>query len=347
MARNGSPSEAEIRARLQLLATWMHDAGLGSGPVVLIRRLTGGSQNVLLHLQQGDREFVLRRPSWHSRSDSDRSILREARVLAGLSSSDVPHPRFIGACSDVEVFGAAFLLMARVPGVDADRALAGAANARHGGESLGLAVVDSLAALARIGVPAALSDLGKPEGWVARLAPRWRAQLHSYSQLPGYRGVDSLGDVDRIGSWLAANCPSSFRPGVVHGDFHIDNLVFDPARLQVAAIVDWELATIGDPLLDLAHLLATWPDGRDAVAPRRRLEHLPTAAEIIERYADVLGRDLTDLPWYRVVACYRLGVLLEGSKARADAGQGPVDIGARLHDLAVTLFDRARTLIDS
>ena len=136
--------------------------------------------------------------------------------------------------------------------------------------------------------------------------------------------------------------------GLIHGDFHFANVLIAPTEGQVAAIVDWELTTIGDPLLDLGHLLSSWP------RPGRRGDHpgrpgapgIPSADEVIARYDAQVDRDLSNLTWYRVLACYRLGIILEGSHARAFSGLTPLEIGDRLHEHTLELFAQAAELID-
>ena len=136
--------------------------------------------------------------------------------------------------------------------------------------------------------------------------------------------------------------------GLIHGDFHFANVLIAPTEGRVAAIVDWELTTIGDPLLDLGHLLSSWPrpgpPGDHARSPRP--PGCPSADEVIARYDAQVDRDLSNLTWYRVLACYRLGIILEGSHARAFSGLTPLEIGDRLHDHTLQLFAQAAELID-
>jgi aminoglycoside phosphotransferase (APT) family kinase protein len=188
-----------------------------------------------------------------------------------------------------------------------------------------------------------LGDLGHPDGYLERQVARWRSQLDSYSGLEGYPGPDIPG-VDDVGAWLDANRPTSFDPGLIHGDYHLANVMVRTDRPALAAIVDWELTTIGDPLIDLGWLLATWPDddgpngGTVAVTP---WADFPTAAELVARYAERTARDLSAVGWYEVLACYKLGIILEGTHARASAGLAPKATGDALHATTVGLFRRA------
>jgi aminoglycoside phosphotransferase (APT) family kinase protein len=336
---------------LARLAAWMDDQGLPSGPIQDVERLGGGTQNVLLRFTRGGRGWVLRRPPLHKRARSDETMRREARVLAALRGSEVPHPALLAACPDPEVLGAAFLLMEPVRGFNPATGLpplhAGDPAVRH---RMGLAMVDAIAALGCLDYrEVGLEGFGRPEGYLERQVARWRAQLESYGELEGYPGP-AIPGVEEVARWLEANRPRDLAPGILHGDFHLANVLFDPGGPELAALVDWELATIGDPLLDLGWLLATWPDaegrGPGAVGVGiRPWEGFPGARELVARYAERSPRDLAAIAWYEVLACYKLGIILEGTHARACAGKAPKATGDALHATTLGLFERARARI--
>jgi aminoglycoside phosphotransferase (APT) family kinase protein len=267
------------------------------------------------------------------------------RVLAALAGSEVPHPALLAACPDEAVLGAAFHLMEPIDGVNPTVELPAPYLAdvtwRH---QLGLAMADGAASVGAVDhVAVGLTGLGKPDGYLERQVARWRSQLESYSSLEGYPGPD-IPHVDAVGEWLDANRPTAWRPGLIHGDYHLANVLVAPDRPGLAAIVDWELTTIGDPLLDLGWLLATWPaaDGPAAGAVGvRPWDGFPTPDELVARYAERSDRDLSAVAWYEVLACYKLGIILEGTHARACAGQAPKEIGDMLHASTVGLFQRA------
>jgi aminoglycoside phosphotransferase (APT) family kinase protein len=338
---------ASVPVDLDRLATWMDEQGLGTGALTDARPITGGTQNVLLRFTRAGRAYVFRRPPPHKRESSDEAMRREARVLAALAGSAVPHPALIAACPDLEPLGAAFYLMEPVDGFNptlgvpephaSDPAL------QH---AMGLSMVDALVALAEVDPDArGIGDLGRFDGWAERQVGRWRRQLDGYARLEGYPGPDLPG-VDEIGRWLDAHRPAVVRKGLMHGDFHFANVLVRPDAGTLAAVVDWELATIGDPLLDLGHLLATWPV-RDGLAAPIGVDApgLPVADELIARYAAGTGRDLDDLVWFRVLACYRLGLILEGTHARACAGLAPREVGDQLHAMTVLLLQQALELV--
>lgn len=334
---------------LDRLEEWMDSVGLPGGPIEGAERLGGGTQNILVRLRRGGEAFVLRRPPLHKRANSDETMRREATVLAALAGSDVPHPALVAACGDVDVLGAAFSLTEWVDGANPTVALP----PRYVGDvawrwRLGLAMADAVAAIGAVDhVRVGLAGLGRPEGFLERQVARWRAQLDSYRSLAGYPGADLPG-VDRVAVWLDANRPASGPPGLIHGDYHLANVLVAVDRPGLAAVVDWELSTIGDPLVDLGWLLATWPDDDGPVVAAVTAEPwdgFPTARELLQRYRERSARDLTAVAWYEVLACYKLGIILEGTHARACAGHADRAVGAAFHASAVGLFERAGTRI--
>jgi aminoglycoside phosphotransferase (APT) family kinase protein len=207
---------------------------------------------------------------------------------------------------------------------------------------MGLALVDGIAAVGAVDVAAVgLSSLGRPDGWLDRQPGRWLSQLQSYEAVPGW-SLSSQIPVGRLAAWLQARVPGRWLPGLIHGDYHFGNVLFDRRGPDLAAIVDWELATIGDPLLDLGHLLATWADEADDQTPATvlYLPGLPGRSVLVERYAAASARDLSRLDWYIALACFRLGVLLEGTHARSLAGLAPPEVGERLHRMAMALWEQ-------
>jgi aminoglycoside phosphotransferase (APT) family kinase protein len=335
---------------LAALASWMDAQGLPAGEIDDVEPLVGGTQNVLLRFTRGGATYVLRRGPWHLRPKSNDMMRREMRVLDALAGSDVPHPALIAACPDESVLGgdAAFYLMESVDGFNPTVGLpelhAGDPAVRH---AMGLSVVDAMAALGAVDHEAAgLADLGKPEGFLERQVPRWQSELDSYARHEGYPGPDIPG-LTEVASWLEANRPGSFRPGLSHGDYHLANVLIRPDGPEVAAIVDWEMCTLGDPLLDLGWLLATWPVQDDGMISGAvgAMGGLPSREELVGRYAERTTRDLSAVAWYEVMACYKLGIVLEGTHARAFAGKAPVPVGDMLHATTLALFQRALTRI--
>ncbi|MCB1291555.1 phosphotransferase family protein [Mycolicibacterium sp.] len=329
----------------------MSTQGLGEGPIGDVSEITGGTQNIMLRFTRAGREYVFRRGPRHLRPVSNTVILRETQVLRALADTDVPHPRLIAVCEDTSVLGdAVFYLMEPIAGFNAGAGLpalhAGDADIRHG---MGLSMADAAARLGAVDHEAVgLGAFGKPAGFLERQVPRWLSELESYSKFDNYPGPD-IGDVDAVAAWLREHQPPEFRPGIMHGDYHAANVMFSPDGPDVVAIVDWEMCTIGDPLQDLGWMLATWyRPGHEPVLPNQLMSAggLATPGELIERYATSTDRDLSQIDWYAVLACFKLGIILEGSHARAAAGLAPREVGDVLHTATVRLFDRARAIMD-
>ena len=294
-------------------------------PIRAIERIGLGQSNITLRVELVGRTVILRRPPPGPLPPSAHDVLREFRVLRGLARSAVPVPRPLAACDDPSVLGdAPFYLMEALPG-DAIRfelppVLAAAPLAAR--RSIGEQVVDALAALHTTD-PAAvgLADLGRPTGYLARQLRRWSGQLD-------YARTRPVPDLDWTAEWLRRNLPPDVeRPSIVHGDYKLDNALFSlepPPRLL--GIVDWEMATLGDPLADLGWLLAFWRERGDPapalrIQPRAtELPGFPTRAELARRYAERVGRPLPDLRFYLVLALWKMAVLLEGHWARRVRG---------------------------
>lgn len=336
---------------LDVLRSWMDDRGLGHGPLEHPEVLAGGTQNVLVRFTRDGAGYVLRRPPPHLRPKSNEVLRREARVLAALEGTDVPHPGFLAGEPDESVMGGAvFYLMEPVDGFNATVELpdlhAGDPAVRH---AMGLEMAGAVARLGAVDhVVVGLADFGKPEGFLERQVERWMGELDGYARFDGYPGPDIPG-LDATAAWLDATRPDhTYRPGILHGDYHLANVMFSRTGPELAAIVDWEMCTIGDPLLDLGWLLATWPGpegGFSISGPLGAAGGLPTADELVAHYAERSTRDLSAIDWYTVLACFKLGIVLEGTHARACAGKAPVAIGDLLHATTLGLFARAQTVI--
>jgi aminoglycoside phosphotransferase (APT) family kinase protein len=334
-----------------MLDGWMREQGLPYGAFERVEKLAGGTQNVLVRFTRGGRTYVLRRGPPHLRPRSNDIMRREAQVLTALRDTEVPHPGFIAGCMDENVMGGAvFYLMEPVDGFNPGTGLpalhASDPAIRH---EMGLQIADGAAALGAVDHTAVgLSDLGKPEGFLERQVPRWLSELESYGRFEGYPGPEIPG-VERVAAWLDDNRPATFAPGIMHGDYHFSNVMYAYDSARLVAIVDWEMCTVGDPLLDLGWLLATWPDpDRPSAAVGGGLAAhggLPSKEEVVARYGEHSARDVSAVDWYAVLACFKLGIVLEGTNARAFAGKAPRAVGDMLHATTLGLFERATALI--
>lgn len=332
---------------LQRLAAWMDGLALGAGPIMEATPLTGGTQNILLRFARGGNRYVLRCPVQGARAEIHHAFRRESRLLTALAQTAVPHPRLIAGCDDASVLGAPFYLMEPVDGFTATPAplpprYAADRAWRH---RMGLSMVDALLQLGAVDtIQAGLADFGKPDGFLERQAPRWLQHLERCKEQPGWPGPGALPDVGCIADWLTAHIPATCVPGILHGDYHFGNVMFHHDRPELAAIIDWEMATLGDPLLDLGWLVATWPDASGQGAGTIRIQPvdgLPSTDELIAHYRERSKRDLSAIDWYIMLARFKLGIMLEASYARACAGKAPAGIGARHHASAVRLLEQA------
>jgi aminoglycoside phosphotransferase (APT) family kinase protein len=336
---------------LEAIAEWMSRQGMGDGPLEDVSELSGGTQNMMLRFTRSDRPYVLRRGPRHLRPRSNVVILRETQVLAALAGTDVPHPHLIATCNDPNVLGdAVFYLMEPVDGFNAGQELpplhAGDPAVRH---QMGLSMADALAKLGAVDyVAVGLGDFGKPTGFLERQVPRWLSELESYREFDNYPGPDIPG-VQDVANWLERSRPEVWTPGIMHGDYHAANVMFSRTGPDVVAIVDWEMCTIADPLLDLGWLLATWRLSEKSSVLGGALTAMGGLADtedLVEWYGRNTTRDLSHITWYTVLACFKLGIVLEGTLARASAGKAPKEVGDLLHAATLRLFEHAQVLMD-
>ena len=279
-----------------------------------VRQFPSGFSNLSYLLTAGDVELVLRRPPRGTRPRSGHDMGREFRVLSGLRAGFPECPKPLHFCSDESVIGAPFYVVERIrgiilrrdypPGLEATPALVRAQQA---------AVIDVLAKLHGLDYQAlGLADIGRSEGYVARQVRGW-TERYARAQTADAPPAGTVTD------WLAANePPESSRPALIHNDCKLDNVVFDlrhPARL--IGVLDWEMATIGDPLMDLGCSLAYWieaGDGSEMLAARMGPTQLPgslTRVEMLRRYADARGLQIDSFRFYRVFGLFRLAVIVQ------------------------------------
>jgi len=267
---------------------------------------------------------------------------REALVLAALAHTRVPHSRLVARCDNPEVLGAPFLVIERIDGADLTSRPAPPCWTAFDGE-LGLCVADALLELRAVSLESAtLANLHRAETWLADQISRWTALWRSYEQVGGWH-PEGLPGLDALPGWLEVHRPEHWTPGLLHGDMHVGNVLVDRHTTAVAAFVDWELASIGDPLLDLAHLVVTWPGA--GVIEAATEPDLASPSALVKRYQELSGVDLGDFDWYRVLAAFRLAAILEGTYARSLIGQVETPVGQHLHDLAQRLVRYAHVVI--
>jgi aminoglycoside phosphotransferase (APT) family kinase protein len=297
----------------------------------------------------GDREFVLRRPPFGNQVKTAHDMGREFRVLSKLSAVYPPAPRPELYCDDSSVLGAPFYIMERRRGVilrSADDP--GLSIDPPTARRLSLALIDNLAALHAVDFKSAgLGDLGKPEGYVARQVSGWITR-YTNSQ------TDSLPEMDRIAKWLSDNQPAHSSAALVHNDYKYDNLVLDPENLtRIVAVLDWEMATIGDPLMDLGTSLGYWVEPDDP-EPMRASAVGPTALpgslsrrELVERYAAATGRNTSGMLFYYCFGIYKIAVILQQIYARYVRGHTRDERFARLNERVLAFSRQAHTALET
>jgi aminoglycoside phosphotransferase (APT) family kinase protein len=328
------------------LVAWL-DAHLDEPGPFSWRRLAGGQSNHTYLLEGAAATMILRRPPDATIDPSAHSMEREHLMLQALGRSDAPAPRPLAFCTDLDVIGVPFLVMEHVAGDAVRDVLPPAAPPQpQAAREIGEALIDALATLQS--VPwreVGLEGFGRPDGFLERQVGRWTKQFRRVQ-------VRELPRFDAVGAWLEAHRPPATAPAIVHGDFHSDNslTVFDgPAR--VAAILDWEMATIGDPLLDVGLLLAYWgSDGRPAdlsfpeMQAFSRVPGAPAREELAERYAAATGRTVEHLDYYMVLSFWKLAAIVEGAYANHLAGSDDTAHARRMETQVPFLLEEAATV---
>ncbi|HEX7187989.1 MAG TPA: phosphotransferase family protein [Actinomycetes bacterium] len=337
---------------VERLGPWCEERLPGSGRVHL-RRLAAGHSNLTYVVTRDDRAWILRRPPAGPLLPTAHDVLREYRVLELLARSDVPVrvPRVTIACSDESVAGAPFYLMERAEGV-VIRDVLPAWLDEAGRRALGLDLAATLADLHRVDPrPFVAAGLGRPSGYLARQLRRWTGQREGIraAVAAGGRRARGLPDYDVVRDWLQAGLPAEQAAAVVHGDYKLDNVVVGPGETpRVAAVLDWEMATVGDPRADLGYLLAFWPqDGRAGGGfPLGELATsgpgFPSRAEVVAAWEGGTGRRAGSTTWFETLAVWKLAVLLEASYHRHLAGLTDDPFFATLDEGVPALLAHAR-----
>lgn len=322
VASHGSPQSPLVDA--DALATYLdHAIPQTQGQPLAVERVRGGHSNETFFITRGGHEWVLRRPPRGQLLPTAHDVAREYVVLSALANTSVPVPQTILLCTDTNVIGAPFYLMERVDGVVIRAQLPpGFAEDVSLRADLGYEIIDRLADLHAVDWQAVgLSEFGKPQGYLERQIRRWSGQLDASRNRP-------LPDLDAVTEWLATHLPESGEATIVHGDYRLDNALFAPEPpVRILAILDWEMATLGDPLADLGYLLSFWqePDDPglelgDSAWRITAQPGFPTRAQLVARYAERTGRQMEHVAFYVALAIWKLAILLEGSYRRHLAG---------------------------
>jgi aminoglycoside phosphotransferase (APT) family kinase protein len=299
------------------------DSRLGDSSAIVVEAMVGGGSCDIFGVQRGGDRWVLRRAPRHASSATAHDVLREFRILDAIKDEAVPIARPVLACDDPDVFGAPFYVMARIDGVPvrADIPSAWTANPQEQSQALDQ-LFDALVAIHAVDWrQRGLGDLAHSGPYLARQVDRWMSQLDSYDSRP-------LPSAARVATWLDEHRPVDQVPTLAHGDYKLDNVLFAPhAPPQLLAVVDWEMASIGDPLIDVAWAMIFHPGPEGTIplgvstSPGFDRSQLPTRSSLIARYAERSGRDVDGIDWYHVFARWKLAIVLEGSYAKFLRGE--------------------------
>ncbi|BBG02753.1 MULTISPECIES: phosphotransferase family protein [Pseudonocardia] len=316
-----APAWAWSAADLAALRRFLEERGISEGPLTT-RRIGDGHSN-LTYLVSGSSRVVVRRPPPPPLPPGAHDMLREARLLQGLAGTGVPVPEVLATAQADEVIDVPLYVMSHVEGpvvtTETPAPLADTASRRAIGESM----VDVLAAIHEVDWKAAgLSEMGRPEGFNGRHLGRMRRLVADEQGRPPKAFVE-------VDGWLEAHVPAESGATIVHNDYRLGNVILAPEPPgRIAAVLDWELATLGDPLFDVGNFLASWPVAGEPMTPTAELgaavleEGYPTREELAARYAATTGRDLSELRWYTTMALWKLAVLFEYKHRRTKAGLG-------------------------
>jgi aminoglycoside phosphotransferase (APT) family kinase protein len=302
------------------LEAWFEQHVPGATPPLAFERISGGHSNLTYAVADAaDRRWALRRPPLGRRLASAHDMAREHRIISALQETEVPVPPIVGLCEDDSVNGAPFYVMDFVEGPilrsrkEAERSFD---EAQRG--PIGERVVDTLVSIHAIDPDrVGLGELGRKQDYVARQLHRWQGQWEKSK-------TRELPLIDDVHQRLSARIPEPGAATIVHGDYRLDNMILTEAG-EVAAVVDWELCTLGDPLADVGMLIVYWSEDGDELMP---LLQAPTTAsgcpsrdQVRERYAQRSGRDLSEIDFYVALGWWKLGIILEGVYSRYAAGQ--------------------------
>ena len=298
-----------------------------------------------------ERKWVLRRPPEGPLLPTAHDVIREFRVLAllGNDSASVRVPAVVASCTDDSVLGVPFFIMETSPGVVVRSTLPAFLDDPARRHALGLDVADALAEIHRANWRAFVdAGVGKPSGYLDRQLRRWVGQREGIEAAVASVGgtARSLPDYDAVRDWLGSHIPAEVEPAVVHGDYKLDNVIVD-APGRITAVVDWEMATVGDPRADVGYLLSFWPEPGEEWPLSGLLppgDGFPSRAEVVTRWAESAGRPIPgpEMNWFVTLAVWKLAILLEASYHRWLAGQSDDPFFAHLETGVPALLARAR-----
>lgn len=327
------------------VSEWIGSLGIGAVSPLTFQRIGNGQSNLTYAVRDaGGSKWVLRRPPLGTLLASAHDVVREFRILSALQNTSVPVPKMLALSEDPAVSDAPLVLMSHVDGVVIDSVATAETMSEDLRRSVGTSVVGALSEIHRVDLESVgLLDLASHAPYAQRQLKRWTAQWQQ-SKSRDVRAIDSLAER------LAANAPEQHELSLVHGDFHLNNVITSPTDGTVVAVVDWELCTLGDPLADLGGLLAYWPEAGDPVAGpfmASTLPGFPTREELVAEYARSTGRDVSAAGYWQVLALWKLSIIAEGVMRRAEAdARNRAQAGAPTTSLIDDIVARASSTAD-
>jgi aminoglycoside phosphotransferase (APT) family kinase protein len=332
---------------MEPLRAFLDAHGLGEGELA-VQPIGEGHSNVTYLIERGGRELVLRRPPRPPLPPSAHDVLREARLLRALRDTPARVPEVLAVCDEERVIGSPFYVMERVAGEPIVTSVPGALDAPAERRRIGEQLVQALVEIHAVDWQAVgLEGFGKPTGYLER-------QLRRFTGLWELNKTREIPAVESVGAWLAQHMPSSGAATIVHGDYRLGNTMFAPtAPAHLEAVLDWEMATIGDPLADIGYTCMFWSQAEDpsdglrgALGNVTRAEGFFTRSELIECYEELSGRSVGDVRWYVTLALWKSVVFMEGNYKRAVAGStddpylhafgdGVIELAARAEEVAL------------
>ncbi len=339
---------ADERFEPKRLEHWLRGRLPDAEGPMRVRQFRGGHANLSYLLRYPEREFVLRRPPLGPVAPSSHDMAREHRVLSALPDAFPLAPRSYVLCDDPAIIGAPFHVLERRPGIvirtELPEAIRGRPELNRG---IGEMIVDVLAALHLVD-PAAvgLDGLGHPEGFARRQLEGWTRRWHAAKEREN-------AEFDRVVEWLRQELPDSPTVSLLHNDYKLDTMMVDAANpAQATAVLDWDMCTRGDPLMDLGYLLNFWveagddPAWREAAAMPTWHPGFASRSQAIERYGRRTGFDLERIRWYQVFGIFKLTVVLQQIYIRFVRGQTQDQRFADMDQRVATLADKAAALAD-
>ncbi|MEO1053172.1 MAG: phosphotransferase family protein [Bacteroidota bacterium] len=324
MSQDALDSARSIREGEELdtekLSAYLKEQSEGFQGDIQVSQFPSGYSNLTYLLQIGDKEYVLRRPPFGANIKSAHDMGREYKVLSMLKPVYEKVPQPVLYCEDEAVIGGPFYMMERVTGIILrNQPPKGITMDTDTMKGISEACVDNLAALHNIDiVSTGLAEMGKPEGYISRQVEGWIKRYYNAE-------TDKIKHMDATAEWMRANMPEDGTPSFIHNDYKYDNLVLDSKNLSnIEAVLDWEMATVGDPLMDLGTSLGYWGEANDSPALKPfNLTWLPgnlTREEVVERYATKTGKQLENMLFYYVFGSFKIGVIVQQIYARYKKG---------------------------